>query len=43
MYYNFRGGKGVLSAATMILMLDWRIFVILLVTFVALVAITVLR
>ena len=39
-YYGFRGGKGVLSAATMILMVDWRIFLILLVIFVFLVAIS---
>lgn len=39
-YYNFRGGKGVLSAATMILMVDWRIFLILLFIFVFLVAAT---
>ena len=39
-YYNFRGGKGVMCFATMLFMLDWRIFLILLVMFVLLVAAT---
>ncbi len=39
-YYNFKGGKGVLSMATMLFMLDWRIFLILLVVFVGVVAIS---
>ena len=38
LYYHFRGGKGVLTAATMILMIDWQVFLI---TF-ALFALTVL-
>lgn len=28
LYYHFRGGKGVLTAATMILMIDWQVFLI---------------
>lgn len=35
MFYRFRGGKGVLCLTAMVLMLDWRIFLILLVCFVA--------
>lgn len=27
-YYHFRGGKGVLTAAVMILMIDWQVFLI---------------
>ncbi len=27
-YYRFRGGKGVLTAATMILLIDWQVFLI---------------
>lgn len=37
-YYHFRGGKGVLTAATMVLMIDWQVFLIAFVIF----AITVL-
>lgn len=33
-FYKFRGGKGVLCAATTILMLDWRLFLILVTVFV---------
>lgn len=39
-YYGFRGGKGVMSAATMIAVFDWRIFVVVLIVFAATVAIT---
>jgi glycerol-3-phosphate acyltransferase PlsY len=39
-YYKFKGGKGVVTTAVMILMLDWRVFLILLVLFVGLVAAT---
>lgn len=39
-YYHFRGGKGVLTAATMVLMIDWQVFLIAFVIFVATVAIT---
>lgn len=27
-FYHFRGGKGVLTAATMILMIDWQVFLV---------------
>ena len=36
-YYQFKGGKGVLCLATLIMMTDWRIFIILLVLFVGIV------
>lgn len=39
-YYKFRGGKGVLASAVAILMLDWRIFLILLAIFIITVAIS---
>lgn len=39
-FYKFRGGKGVLCLTATILMLDWRIFLFLLVVFVICVAIT---
>lgn len=39
-FYHFRGGKGVLTAATMVLMIDWQVFLIAFVVFVATVAIT---
>ena len=39
-YYHFRGGKGVLTAATMILMIDWQVFLIAFLIFVVTVAIT---
>lgn len=32
-YFGFRGGKGVLTSIAMILILDWRIFLIVLATF----------
>lgn len=38
-YYRFKGGKGVVAAATTILMLDPRIFLILVVLFIIIVAI----
>lgn len=40
LYFGFKGGKGVLVGATMILMYDWRIFLILFAIFVILVAVT---
>ncbi len=39
-FYNFKGGKGVLCMATILLMLDWRIFLALLVVFVGIVMAT---
>ena len=39
-FYRFRGGKGVVCMASLLLMLDWRIFCILVVIFVASVACT---
>jgi len=39
-FYHFRGGKGVLTAATMVLMIDWQVFLIAFLIFVATVAIT---
>ena len=39
-FYRFKGGKGVVCLASLLLMLDWRIFCILLVIFVASVACT---
>ncbi len=38
--YNFRGGKGVLSACGALAIIDWRVMLVLLVIFVVLVAIT---
>lgn len=32
-YFRFRGGKGIVSAAGMMLVADWRVFVIIVVTF----------
>lgn len=40
LYYHFRGGKGVLTAATMILMIDWQVFLITFALFVLTVLIT---
>ena len=40
LYYHFRGGKGVLTAATMILMIDWQVFLIAFALFVLTVLIT---
>ena len=39
-FFGFRGGKGVLVGATMMLMFDWRVFLIAFVLFVAAVALT---
>ena len=39
-YFGFRGGKGVLVGATMLVFLDWRIFLVALVLFVISVALT---
>jgi len=39
-FYGFKGGKGVLCMATILLMLDWRIFLTLLVVFVGIVLAT---
>lgn len=36
-FYQFKGGKGVLCLATIVLMMDWRIFLMLLVLFVGIV------
>lgn len=33
LYYHFRGGKAVVSAAAMILLLDWRVFLLVIATF----------
>ncbi len=37
-FYGFRGGKGVLCLATIVLMLDWRLFLILFAIFAIIVA-----
>ena len=39
-YFGFRGGNGVLVGATMLVFLDWRIFLVALVLFVIAVALT---
>ena len=39
-FFGFRGGKGVLTGATMLLLFDWRIFLIAITLFVLAVAIT---
>ena len=39
-YYKFKGGKGIVTAAAMVLMTDWRIFLILVALFVLIVALT---
>ena len=39
-YFGFRGGKGVLVGATLLVFLDWRIFLVALVLFVIAVALT---
>lgn len=33
LYYSFRGGKGIVTSAAMILMTDWRIFLLIIATF----------
>lgn len=40
LYFGFRGGKGVLSSAAMLLLLDWRFFVIAIGVFILVVAIS---
>ena len=40
LYFGFRGGKGILTCATLAAFIDWRIIMILLVVFVAVVLIT---
>lgn len=37
-YYKFKGGKGVVAAATMILCTDWIVFIVLFIMFVCIVA-----
>ncbi len=39
-YYGFQGGKGVMSAAAMILAFDWRMFLIMLAVFASTVLLT---
>lgn len=39
-YYGLRGGKGVMSAAAMILFFDWRMFLVVLVIFAVVVVLT---
>lgn len=40
LYYHFRGGKGVLTAATMVLLIDWQVFLVTFALFVITVLIT---
>ena len=40
LFFGFRGGKGVLTGATMLLLFDWRVFLIAFVLFMLSVAIT---
>ncbi|MDP4153320.1 MAG: glycerol-3-phosphate 1-O-acyltransferase PlsY [Bacillota bacterium] len=40
LYFGFRGGKGIMTAAAMALVIDWRLFIIVLVVFAAVVALT---
>lgn len=40
LYFNFKGGKGILTAGALALVMDWRIFAILLVVFILLFAAT---
>lgn len=35
LYYGFKGGKGIVTAAAMIAMTDWRVFILVLATFLA--------
>lgn len=35
LYYGFRGGKGVVTSAAMMALLDWRVFLLILATFLA--------
>ena len=39
-FYKFKGGKGVVTTCAMVLMTDWRVFLVLLVIFVIIVAAT---
>ena len=39
-YYRFKGGKGVVTLAAMVLMIDWRVFLVMLLFFVLIVAST---
>ena len=39
-FYKFKGGKGIVTAAAMVLMTDWRIFLILIAVFVLIVVLT---
>lgn len=39
-FYHFRGGKGILCMTAILFMLDWRIFLILLTLFIAIVLVT---
>ncbi len=40
LYYKFKGGKGVVTSAVMILMLDWRVFLVCFLIFAGIVAST---
>lgn len=40
LFFNFKGGKGILTAGALALVMDWRIFLILLVVFILLFAAT---
>ena len=40
LYYRFRGGKGILCGAALLLMLDWRVFLITAAVFAAAVAVS---
>ena len=39
-YFGFKGGKGVLTSAAMIALIDWRVFIIVISVFIILLAIT---
>nr|WP_319488044.1 glycerol-3-phosphate 1-O-acyltransferase PlsY [uncultured Caproiciproducens sp.] len=39
-YFNFKGGKGVLTSAAMIALIDWRVFIIVIAVFLVLFLIT---
>ncbi|MCI1983000.1 MAG: glycerol-3-phosphate 1-O-acyltransferase PlsY [Oscillospiraceae bacterium] len=40
LYFGFRGGKGILSTSAMVAFIDWRIFVVSVLTFVIVLALT---
>lgn len=40
LYFQFKGGKGILTTAGVILLIDWRVFLILIAVFAVIVAIT---